>query len=54
MSEIFVGTGNTKRADVVTVTFSIFKNFFFLVSIIFTLTLASYNKIQLNNVILNV
>lgn len=53
MSEIFVGTGNTKRADVVTATFSIFKNVF-LVSIIFALILVSYNKIQLNNVILNV
>lgn len=44
MSEFFVGTGNTKRANIVTITFSIFKNIFFLVSIIFTLTLVSYNK----------
>lgn len=49
---IFVGIGNTKRADVVTTAFSVFYNILFLVSMIFTL-ISSHQR-QWNNVILKI
>lgn len=52
MSEVFVGTGNNKRADVVLTIFSTFQNMEVFLLIIFTLV--SYNKNSLTVLFFNV
>lgn len=52
MSEVFVGTGNNKRADVVLTIFSTFRNMEVFLLIIFTLV--SYNKNSLTVFFFNV